>query len=137
MDDNQDLPSPNDDEEIGSDELLSGDNLRLPESANTLVRLHALRAWLTRRHHEASVAVGEAALHLQQIMQEDVQETGGRRLHRRMHEAETGQRLQRAPQTLAAAQQCLGDYEEEQSILKDYIAHTSSKRALVDYYLWL
>lgn len=33
--------------EIGSDELLSDDNLRLPESANILVRIHALRAWLT------------------------------------------------------------------------------------------
>src|SRR5260370_22399555 len=119
MDDNQDLPSTNDDEEIGNDELLSGDNLSLPESANILVRLHALRAWLVRRHHEASVAVGEAALPLQQIIQEDVQETGESRLHRRMHGAETGQRLQRATQTLAAAQQCLGAYEEAQSILED------------------
>ena len=137
MDDNQDLPSPNDDEEIGSDELLSGDNLRLPESANILVRLHALQAWLARRHHEATIAVGEAALHLQQIMQEDVQETGVRRLHRRMHEAETGQRLQRAQQTLAAAQQRLGAYEEAQSILEDYVAHTSGERVLVECYLAL
>ena len=36
--------------EIGSDELLSDDNLRLPESASTLVRTHAVQAWLTRRH---------------------------------------------------------------------------------------
>jgi hypothetical protein len=130
MDDNQDLPSPNDNEEIGSDELLSGDNLRLPESANILVRLHALRAWLARRHHEATIAVGEAALHLQQVMQEDVQETGIRRLHRRMHGTETGQQLQRAQQTLAA-------YEEAQSILEDYVAHTSGVRVLVEYYLAL
>jgi hypothetical protein len=137
MDDNQDLPSPNDNEEIGSDELLSGDNLRLPESANILVRLHALRAWLARRHHEATIAVGEAALHLQQVMQEDVQETGIRRLHRRMHGTETGQQLQRAQQTLAAAQQRLGAYEEAQSILEDYVAHTSGERVLVEYYLAL
>jgi hypothetical protein len=130
MDDNQDLPSTNDDEEIGSDELLSGDNLRLPESADILVRLHALRAWLIRRHHEATIAVGEAALHLQQVMQEDVQETGIRRLHRRMHGTETGQQLQRAQQTLAA-------YEEAQSILEDYVAHTSGERVLVEYYLAL
>ena len=32
--------------EIGSDELLSDDDLRLPESANILVRTHAVRAWL-------------------------------------------------------------------------------------------
>jgi hypothetical protein len=137
MDNNQDLPSTNDDEEIGSDELLSGDNLRLPESANILVRLHALRAWLARRHHEATIAVGEAALHLQQVMQEDIQETGVRRLHRRMHKAETGQQLQRAQQTLAAAQQRLRAYEEAQSILEDYVAHTSGERVLVEYYLAL
>lgn len=137
MDDNQDLPSTNDDEEIGSDELLSSDSLRLPENANILVRLHALQAWLIRRQHEAIIAVGEAALHLQEIMQEDVQETGARRLHRRMHEAETGQRLQRAQQTLAAAQQRLGAYEEAQSILEDYVAHTSGERVLVEYYLAL
>jgi hypothetical protein len=137
MDDNQDLPSTNDDEEIDSDELLSRDNLRLPESANILVRLHALRAWLARRHHEATIAVGEAALSLQQVMQEDIQETGIRRLHRRRHEAETGQQLQRAQQTLAAAQQRLVAYEEAQSILEDYVAHTSGERLLVEYYLAL
>ena len=134
---NQDLPSPNDDEEIGSDELLSGDDLRLPESANILVRLHALRAWLTRRHHETTIAVGEAALHLQQLMQEDVQEIGVRRLHRRVHGTETRQQLQRAQQTLAAAQQRLNAYEEAQSILEDYVAHTSGERILVEYYLAL
>ena len=137
MDNNQDLPSPNDDEEIGSDELLSDDNLRLPESANMLVRLHALRAWLSRRHDEAIIAVGEAALHLQEVIQEDVQEMGARRLRRRMHEEEAGQRLQRAQQTLAAAQQRLGAYEEAQSILEDYVAHTSGERVLVEYYLAL
>ena len=30
--------------EIGSDELLSDEQLRLPESANILVRTHAVRA---------------------------------------------------------------------------------------------
>ena len=31
-------------EETGSDELLSDENLRLPEGANIIVRLHAVRA---------------------------------------------------------------------------------------------
>ena len=59
------------DDEMGSDELLSDENLRLPESANILVRLHAVRAWLFRRHDEATIEVGEAALALQEVMQED------------------------------------------------------------------
>ena len=49
------------DDEMGSDELLSDDNLRLPESANILVRLHAVQAWLSRRYDEATIEVGEAA----------------------------------------------------------------------------
>ena len=38
---------------------------------------------------------------------------------------------------LAAAQQRLGAYEEAQSILEDYVAHTSGERVLVEYYLAL
>ena len=37
-------------EETGSDELLADDNLRLPERANVLVRVHAVRAWLDVRY---------------------------------------------------------------------------------------
>ncbi len=51
--------------EKGSDELLSDDNLRLPENANVLVRLHAIRAWLTRRQQETTIEMGENALALQ------------------------------------------------------------------------
>ncbi len=44
MDSDKDMPE--DSTQIGSDELLSEDNLRLPDSASVLVRLHAVRAWL-------------------------------------------------------------------------------------------
>jgi hypothetical protein len=121
-------------EDTGSDELLSDDNLRLPESANILVRLHAVRAWLSRRLDEATIEVGEAALALQEAMQEDVQET---RIHRRMRLGEDAQRFHRAQQALAAAQQRLSAYEEAQSILVDCVAHTSGERVLVEYYLTL
>src|SRR5438132_5568344 len=141
MNNDQDLPSFNEHEtagdEIGSDELLSDDNLRLPESANMLVRLHALRAWLARRHHDATIDVGQTALHLQQLMQEDIQETGARRAHRRAQQGEAVQRLNHAQQALAAAQQRLSAYEEAQSLLEDCIAHTSGERVLVEYYLAL
>jgi len=141
MNNDQDLPSFNEHEtagdEIGSDELLSDDNLRLPESANMLVRLHALRAWLARRHHDATIGVGQTALHLQQLMQEDIQETGARRAHRRAQQGEAVQRLNHAQQALAAAQQRLSAYEEAQSLLEDCIAHTSGERVLVEYYLTL
>jgi hypothetical protein len=121
------------DEEIGSDELLSDDNLRLPESANILVRLHAVRAWLSRRHDEATIEVGEAALALQETMQEDAVET---RPRRRMRLGEDTQRFHRAQQ-LVASQQRLSAYEEAQSILEDCVAHTSGERVLVEYYLTL
>ena len=122
------------DNEPGSDELLSDENLRLPESANILVRLHAVRAWLSRRRDEASIEVGEAALALQEMMQEEAVET---RPRRRMHQKEEAQRFQRAQQVLAESQQRLSAYEEAQSILEDCIAHTSGERVLVEYYLTL
>jgi hypothetical protein len=122
------------DEEIGSDELLSDENLRLPESANILVRLHAVRAWLSRRHDEATIEVGEAALALQELKQEDAVET---RPRRRMRLAEDTQQFQRAQQALVASQQRLSAYEEAQSILEDCVAHTSGERVLVEYYLTL
>src|SRR5713101_9329879 len=94
-------------EEVGSDELLSDDNLRLPESANVLVRLHAVRAWLSRRREEAAIEVGEAALALQEAIQENAQET---RVRRRAREGEE-QRLKRAQQALTNAQQRQSAYE--------------------------
>ena len=68
MSNEDDLNDTSSDEE-GSDELLSDDLLRLPDSASILVRLHAVRSWLERNHREASAAVGEAALALQAVMQ--------------------------------------------------------------------
>ena len=53
--------------EIGSDELHSDDNLHLPIGANPLVRLHAVRAWLTRRQKMTNIEIGEVALELQQL----------------------------------------------------------------------
>ena len=122
------------DEEIGSDELLSNENLRLPESANILVRLHAVRAWLSRRYDEAVIEVGEAALGLQEVMQEDALET---RVRRRMRIGEDSQRFIRVQQALAEAQQRQSAYEEAQTILEDCVAHTSGERVLVEYYLTL
>ena len=123
------------DEEIGSDELLSDENLRLPESANILVRLHAVRAWLFRRHDEATMEVGEAALAVQEVMQRDAVET---RPRRRTHQVEAmQQQFQSAQKALAESQQRLSAYEEAQSILEDCIAHTSGERVLVEYYLTL
>jgi hypothetical protein len=122
------------DDEPGSDELLSDDNLRLPESANILVRLHAVRAWLSRRHDEATIEVGEAALALQELMQEDAVET---RPRRRLHLEADMQQFQRVQQALVASQQRLSAYEEAQSILEDCVAHTSGERVLVKYYLTL
>src|SRR6266581_4244361 len=111
--------------EIGSDELLSDDNLRLPESANILVRTHAVRAWLTRRCKETALEIGEAALALQQ--------TRLRRRERQNLEWQLSQQQQR----LKEAQQRLDAYEEAQALLEDCIAHTSGERILVEFYLAL
>ncbi len=123
-----------DQEEIGSDELLSDDNLRLPASANTLVRLHAIRAWLTRRQKETTIEIGEAALTLQEAMQEEAFVT---RLRRREREAQE-QQLQHTQQALSQAQVRLATYEEAEAMLEDCVAHTTSgERVLVEYYLML
>jgi|SRR5947207_10951444 len=138
MDRDKNIPFSDDheskDDEIGSDELLSDENLRLPESANILIRLHAVRAWLSRRHEQASIEVGEAALALQEVMKENPAET---RPRRRMHQMEEAQQFQRVQQALAESQQRLSAYEEAQSILEDCVAHTSGERVLVEYYLTL
>ena len=138
MDRDKNFPFANDhesnDEELGSDELLSDENLRLPESANILVRLHAVRAWLSRRHDEATIEVGEAALALQELIQWDATET---RPRRRMDQIEEATRFQHVQQWLEEAQQRVSAYEEAQSILEDCVAHTSGERVLVEYYLTL
>ena len=121
-------------EEVGSDELLSNDNLRLPESANILVRLHAVRAWLARRREEAIIEVGDAALEFQQASAPGPQVTRLSRRERGGHEA----RLLDTQRVLAAAQQRLQAYEDAQALLEDCIAHTTSgERVLVEYYLTL
>lgn len=119
--------------EVGSDELLSDDNLRLPESANILVRVHAVRAWLTRRRNEAALEVGEAALDLQDVMQSDFEDVRPRRRREQMQQ----ERLQRAQQALSRAQKRQNAYEEAETLLEDCIAHTSGERVLVEYYLTL
>ena len=139
MDRDKNFPFSDDDEpgddEIGSDELLSDENLRLPEGANILVRLHAVRAWLSRRCDEATIEVGEAALALQEMMQEEAVET---RPRRRTHQTEAVQeQFQRAQKALTQSQQRLSAYEEAQSILEDCVTHTSGERVLVEYYLTL
>lgn len=119
--------------ETGSDELLSDDNLRLPESANILVRIHAVRAWLNRRQQETGVEIGEAALALQEAMQEDLQGTKLRRRERQLIE----ERKYALQDALTEAQQRLHAYEEAQALLEETIAHTSGERSLVEYYLAL
>lgn len=119
--------------EVGSDELLSDDNLRLPESANVLVRTHAVRAWLARRYKETALEIGEAALALQQTMMQEPRETRLRRRERQNQEWQISQRQQQ----LQEAQHRLDAYEEAQALLEDCIAHTSGERVLVEYYLVL
>ena len=121
--------------EIGSDELLSNDNLRLPESASLLVRIHAVRAWLTRRSQETVLELGEVALALQEMSQE-LAETPGRRLRRRQRQ-NVEERLAQIRQVVLEVQQRLSAYEEAQALLEDCIVHTSGERVLVEYYLAL
>src|SRR2546422_2845967 len=106
MDTDDELPDES--TEAGSDELLSDDNLRLPESASPLVRLHAIRAWLTRRQKETTIEIGEAALTLQHILQQEPHEVRPRRRERQGYT----EQIQHAQRILAEAQQRLSAYEE-------------------------
>jgi hypothetical protein len=120
-------------EEIGSDELLAADNLRLPADANILVRLHAMRAWLNRRHDESGLAVGSAALHLQDVARATEQLTRSRR-----RGSEREALIQKAQRNLVAAQRRQNAYTEAHELLEDCVAHTTiSDRLLVEYYLVL
>lgn len=121
--------------EIGSDELLSDDNLRLPEGASPLVRVHAVRSWLTRCQKETALQIGEAALVWQEIQQEAMQDTS--RLRRR-EQQRIADRVQQAQQDFEDAQRRLSVYEEMAALLEEYITHTTSnERTLVEYYLQL
>jgi hypothetical protein len=118
--------------ETGSDELLSDDNLLLPDSANPLVRLHAIRAWLARRQKETRLHIGMIALNLQQLQQEDQPEA---KLRRRELQARQV-RLQSAQARFQSTQQLLSVYEEAERLLEDCVNHTTvSERLLVEYYL--
>ena len=117
------------DDETGRDDLLANDNLRLPDSANVLVRTHAVRAWLARRHDEAAIEAGTAALALQQAMSAAVEETRPRR--RSLQPPDTSL----AQLELAQARQRIEAIEEAQALLEDYLAHTNGERVLVEYYL--
>ncbi len=118
--------------ETGSDELLSADNLRLPDSANPLVRLHAIRAWLTRRQQETHLEMGTIALDLQKMQQEGQQEI---KLRRRELQARQD-RLRAVQERFQSTQQLLRVYEEAERLLEDCVDHiTVSERLLVEYYL--
>lgn len=120
--------------EFGSDELLASDELRLPASANILVRLHALRAWLCRRHDDTELEVGTAALALQEAMNGPIVETRPRR-RLVQHDASP---VQLAQFVLSAVQQRLSAYEEASTLLEDCVTHTTTgERVLVEYYLSL
>ncbi|MGH2506442.1 MAG: hypothetical protein ACRDHZ_03350 [Ktedonobacteraceae bacterium] len=119
---------------FGSDELLASDELRLPASANILVRLHALRAWLNRRRAEAESEIGTAALALQQAMSEPTMETRPRRRFAQ----DTASPVPHAQHMLQEAQQSSSAYEEANTLLEDCVAHlTTGERVLVEYYLAL
>lgn len=129
MDHEGNLP---DEVEKGSDELLADDNLRLPEGASFLVRIHAVRSWLTRRQQEANLAIGRAALALQDVMEQPSTKL------RRREQLAVQERIQDVQQQLQVAQQQLQAFEEAEALFEDCIAHTtSSERALVEYYLSL
>lgn len=118
--------------ETGSDELLSDDNLRLPDSANPLVRLHAIRAWLARRQKETRLDIGMLALDLQRLQQEGQPEV---RLRRRELQARQD-RLQAVQERFQSTQQLLNVYEEAEQLLEECVNHTTvSERLLVEYYL--
>jgi Fe2+ transport system protein B len=120
--------------EVGSDELLSDDDLRLPEGANPLVRLHAVRSWLTRRQKLTNIEIGEAALELQHLQQD---ESGTSRLRRRELQARQEQ-MQHLQQKFRQAQQRLAMYEEAETLLQECVDHTTvGERLLVEYYLTL
>jgi regulator of protease activity HflC (stomatin/prohibitin superfamily) len=120
--------------ETGSDELLSDDNLRLPEGANPLVRLHAVRAWMQRRQQEITLAAGTIALQLQELQQDAEAEIHMRRRAREEREAQK-HALQQAFQE---TQQRLDAYGEAQALLEECVNHTTvGERLLVEYYLTL
>jgi hypothetical protein len=121
----------------GSDELLAADDLRLPEEANILVRLHAVRAWLARRRDEAALAVGKATLALQAAVQPREDVARPRRRARQLEENPAGQptHVARIQAQLQAAQATLAAFDEAQELLEECVAHMQGERVLVEFYL--
>lgn len=117
----------------GSDELLADDDLRLPEGAHALVRVHAVQAWLNRRVREATLAQGEAALALQAAQAEDENNHTMRRRERERREV----LLLRCQQHIEREQARIETYEKAQELLQEYIDHAGSERVLVEFYLAL
>jgi hypothetical protein len=117
--------------ELGSDELLSDDFLRLPENANVLVRIHAVQAWLNRRLKETELEIGEAALAIQEA------EMTTPALRRREREQQHTQQ-QHLYLQYEQAQERLRGFQDAANLLEENIDHvTSSERTLVEYYLSL
>ncbi len=119
--------------EIGSDDLLSDDNLRLPESANILVRIHAVRAWLNRRRDETLLEVGETEIALQEKRAEMPEGIRLRRSDRLRYE----EGIQQLQKELVASAERSAAYDEAQELLEECITHVSGERILVEYYLAL
>lgn len=120
-------------EETGSDDLLSDDNLRLPEDANTLVRLHAVRAWFKRRQREVKLTMGNTALELQDSQQSE----SGAPLRRRAYQ-EQMERVQQLQASFVQDQERLDAFTEAEVWLEDCVDHTTiGERLLVEYYLQL
>lgn len=118
----------------GSDDLLADDHLRLPESASPLVRLHAVRAWLTRRQKETSLEIGMAALDWQRLEEDEPTSLSLRRRERE----ERAERIQQSRQRMQDEQQRLDTYEEATDLLEECVNHvTVGERLLVEYYLML
>ena len=120
--------------ETGSDELLSADHLRLPADANALVRLHAVRAWLTRRQRETQHEIGQSALNLQDLQSEVMTAAHLRRREQQLF----NERLQHTQKQFQIAQERLQIYQEAEELLEECVNHTTvSDRLLVEYYLTL
>ncbi len=130
-------------EEVGSDELLADEQLRLPESASILVRLHAVRSWLEHRRQETIIEEGEVALALQEALATPTVPAAQEQVfrpRRRREQAAQEEQLQRATQiqqSMLVAQQRRSAYEEAQTLLEECVTHASGERVLVEYYLAL
>lgn len=133
MQDNSDENAHVDKMTTGSDELLAADDLRLPEGAHMLARVHAVQAWLSRRGREATLALGKAALALQAAQTE---EESGRVMRRRERERRE-ELLLRYQEMIAREQAHIETYEEAQELLQEYIDHAGGERVLVEFYLAL